>query len=319
MSATPPKEIPVLVIAGPTGSGKSALALAVAEHCNGVIINADSAQVYHELRILTARPLPEDEARVPHRLYGTLSAAERCSAGRWRQLAVAEIAAARAQGRQPIVIGGTGLYIKSLIDGLSAIPTIPAGVRARAEALWAELGRDGFRDALAEHDPVAAARLPDGDRQRLLRAWEVVQATGRPLSDWQAAPVSAPDGQSFATVVLLPPREVLYPMLDARFRRMIEAGAVEEARQLLALQLDPSLPAMKALGVRELAGFLDGTASLEAATAAAQQATRRFAKRQMTWLRHQVTAAVVLREQYSESAQTEIFAFIRRRVLTRES
>ena len=310
----------MLVIAGPTGSGKSTLALAIAEHCNGVIINADSAQVYRELRVLTARPSPDDEARAPHRLYGVLSAAERCSAGRWRELALAEIATARAQGRQPIVVGGTGLYLRSLIEGLAAIPAIPPEVRARAEALWAELGRERFRAALAECDPVAAARLPAGDRQRLLRAWAVVQATGRTLSDWQAAaPASAPGGETFATVVLLPPREVLYPALDARFRRMIETGAVDEVRRLLALHLDPSLPAMKALGVRELAGFLDATTSLEAAAAAAQQATRRFAKRQMTWLRHQVAAAVVLHEQYSESAQTKIFAFIRHRLLTRRT
>lgn len=309
----------MLVIAGPTGSGKSALALAVAEQCGGVIINADSAQVYRELRVLTARPSPDDEARVPHRLYGVLSAAERCSAGRWRELAVAEISRARAEGRQAIVAGGTGLYLRALTDGLAAIPPIPAEVRAQAEELWAKLGRDGFRDALAEHDPVAAARLPAGDRQRLLRAWEVVQATGRSLSDWQAAaPASASVG-ALATIVLLPPREVLYPALDARFLRMIEAGAVDEVRRLLALHLDPSLPAMKALGVRELAGFVDGTASLEAATAAAQQATRRFAKRQMTWLRHQVPATVAFREQYSERLKGEIFAFIRHRLLTRRT
>lgn len=310
----------MLVIAGPTGSGKSALALAVAEQCDGVIINADSAQVYRELRVLTARPSPDDEARAPHRLYGFLSAAERCSAGRWRELAVTEVAAARGEGRQAIVTGGTGLYLRALTDGLAAIPPIPAEVRAQAEELWAELGRDGFRNALAEHDPVAAVRLPAGDRQRLLRAWEVVQATGKPLSDWQAAaPASAPGDEAFATVVLLPPREVLYPALDARFREMIEAGAVDEVRRLLALHLDPTLPAMKALGVRELAGFLDGTASMQAATAAAQQATRRFAKRQMTWLRHQVPGAVVFHEQYSERLNGEIFAFIRHRLLTRRT
>lgn len=309
----------MLVIAGPTGSGKSALALEVAESCNGTIINADSAQVYRELRVLTARPTASDEARAPHCLYGILSAAERCSAGRWRELALAAIAAARAAGRQPIVAGGTGLYIRSLIQGLAAVPAIPERVRTDAAALWARLGRDGFRNALAERDPGAAARLPAGDRQRLLRAWEVVQATGRTLSDWQAAAVpaavDAPDG-GFATLVLLPPREILYPMLDSRLLRMIATGAVDEVRRLLALELDPTLPAMKALGVRELAGFLDGSMPLEAAVATAQQATRRFAKRQMTWLRHQLPGAAAFHEQYSERSKGEIFAFIRHMLLT---
>lgn len=319
MSRPPTKEIPVLVIAGPTGSGKSALAVAVAEHCNGVIINADSAQVYRELRVLTARPTPADEARAPHRLYGILSAAERCSVGSWRELAVAEITKARTDGRLPIVTGGTGLYLRSLIEGLAATPAIPAEVRAQAQALWLALGGDGFRSVLAERDPVSAARLPAGDRQRLLRAWEVVQATGRPLGAWQAAaPAPTPLG-SFVTLALLPPRELLYPALGARFVRMVEAGAVDEVRELLALQLDPTLPAMKALGVRELAAFLQGSLSLAAAIATAQQATRRFAKRQMTWLRHQTPAAVAFHEQYSERLNGEIFAFIRHRLLTRRT
>ena len=317
MNRPPTKQVPVLVITGPTGSGKSALALEVAGYWNGVIINADSAQVYRELRVLTARPTPADEARAPHRLYGILSAAERCSAGSWRELAVAEIAKARADGRLPIVAGGTGLYLRSLIEGLAAIPAIPAAVRAQAQTLWAALGGDGFRDALAERDPVAAARLPAGDRQRLLRAWEVVEATGRTLGAWQAAaPAPSPLGP-FVTLALMPPRELLYPTLDARFLRMVEAGAVDEVRELLALQLDPALPATKALGVRELAAFLEGSLSLAAAIATAQQATRRFAKRQITWLRHQTPAPVAFHEQYSERLKAEIFAFIRHRLLTR--
>src|SRR5207342_997496 len=177
--------------------------LDVAVRFAGIVINADSAQVYRELRVLTARPSADDEARVPHRLYGVLSAAERCSAGRWRTIALAEIAAARAAGLLPIVVGGTGLYLKALIEGLAPVPPIPPAVRAQAEALWAHLGSDGFREALAGRDPAAAARLPAADRQRLLRAWEVVQATGRPLADWQRAPRATTNAAvgSFATVL----------------------------------------------------------------------------------------------------------------------
>lgn len=305
----------MLIVAGPTGSGKSDLALEAAAAFDGVVINADSAQVYRELRVLTARPSPDDEARVPHRLYGELSATERCSAGRWLAMARAAIDEVRAEGRLPIVVGGTGLYLKALTEGLAPVPAIPAEVRVEAAALWAELGGDGFRAKLAARDPEAAARWPASDRQRLQRAWEVVRATGRPLAEWQRAG-TAPIAGQFATLVLLPPRETLYPALDARFLRMLEAGALEEVRGLLAMRLDPSLPAMKAVGVRELAAHITGEQTLETAKAATQQATRRFAKRQMTWLRHQVRADIVLNEQYSERIRPKIFAFIRRGLLT---
>lgn len=307
----------MLIVAGPTGSGKSALALDAARAFGGVVINADSAQVYRELRVLTARPSPADEAAVPHRLYGLLSAAERCSAGRWLAMARAATAEARAQGRLPIVVGGTGLYLKVLTEGLAPVPPVPAEVRAEAAALWERLGGDGFRTELAAYDPEAAARLPAADRQRLLRAWEVVRATGRSLGQWQQAAEPPSTGDRLATLVLLPPRQTLYPALDARFLGMLAEGALDEVRALLVMQLDPSLPAMKAVGVRELAAHVTGTSTLEEATAAAQQSTRRFAKRQMTWLRHQTTADAVLNAQYSESLRQEIFAFIRRRLLTR--
>ena len=307
----------MLIVAGPTGSGKSALALDVATAFGGVVINADSAQVYRELRVLTARPSSDDEARAPHRLYGVLSAAERCSAGRWLEMAGAAIGEARLAGRLPVVVGGTGLYLKVLAEGLAPVPPVSAEVRAEATALWAKLGGEAFRAMLAGRDAQAAAKLPAGDRQRLLRAWEVVQATGRPLSEWQnaAGEGKKPEG-SAATLVLSPPRESLYPALDARFFRMLERGALQEVEALVAMQLDPSLPAMKAVGVRELAAHLRGETTLERATAEAQQATRRFAKRQMTWLRHQAAADTVFFEQYSERIKMEIFSFIRREVLT---
>jgi tRNA dimethylallyltransferase len=194
---------------------------------------------------------------------------------------------------------------------------VPAELRAEAAALWKELGGQAFRAMLAEHDPEAAAKLPASDRQRLLRAWEVLRATGRPLLEWQRAAGERRDpANPTATLVLSPPRDVLYPALDARFLRMLEDGALQEVKALLAMHLDPTLPAMKAVGVRELAAHVRGEATLAEATAAAQQATRRFAKRQMTWLRHQVRGDTVFSEQYSERINPEIFSFIRRKILT---
>src|SRR5512144_3283938 len=181
----PNSKPPVLIVGGPTGSGKSALALDAAEAFAGTVINADSMQVYRELRVLTARPSPSDEARVPHRLFGVLPAAERCSAGNWLGLAQAEIVTARNAGRLPIVVGGTGLYLKALSQGLAEVPPVPAAIRAEAEALYAEIGGEAFRRELARVDPQGASRLPPTDRQRFVRAYEVARATGRPLSDWQ--------------------------------------------------------------------------------------------------------------------------------------
>jgi tRNA dimethylallyltransferase len=305
------RDASVLVIAGPSGSGKSALAMDLAEALDGVVINADSMQVYRELRVLTARPTPEDEARVPHRLFGVLSAAERCSAGRWLELARAEIAAAVGAGRLPILIGGTGLYLKALRDGLADVPSIPAEVRAEAEGLYARLGDERFRQELARLDPEGALRIAARDRQRLVRAFEVACGTGRPLSEWQRRIPPAPVGATrFATIALMPPRSALYAALDARFDAMLAAGAIDEVRALLALGPDANLPAMKALGVREIAGYLRGESSLQEATALAKQATRRFAKRQFTWFRHQLPADFVLNEQYSERNGARIFAFI---------
>jgi tRNA dimethylallyltransferase len=311
----------ILIVAGPTASGKSALALAVAEAFGGTIINADSMQVYRDLRVLTARPSAADEARVPHRLYGVIDAAEACSAGRWRALALAEIAAARAAGRLPVLVGGTGLYLHALVHGLAPIPPIPAAVRAAARALHAELGGGAFHARLAARDPGSAARLRPEDSQRLIRAWEVVEATGRTLGEWQRAP--APDGAAgeAAAVLLMPPRAALYAAIDARFAAMMNAGAVEEVRALIARELPADLPAMKAVGVREIAAMLAGRSTPEEAIAAAQQASRRYAKRQVTWLRHRMAGLrhLAFDAQYSESLLPEIFAFIRHSLLTQEN
>ena len=291
---------PVILIAGPTASGKSGLALELAAALQGTIINADSLQAYRDLRILSARPDDVALARVPHRLYGYLDAAERGSVGRWRALALAEIAAAHAAGRLPIVVGGTGLYLRALQHGLAAIPAIPAAIRAETAELYETLGGAAFREHLARLDPISAARLPAGDRQRLMRAWEVVQATGRPLGTWQARMVTA-SPYRFASVLLAPPREALYAACDARFHAMIARGGLDEAGALGARGLDPELPAMKAVGVPELLRHLSGEIALDDAVAAAQRATRRYAKRQMTWFRHQMVPDLVLNEQLSES------------------
>lgn len=313
-AAAPPVPVPpILVIAGPTGAAKSALALAIAEARHGVVINGDALQVYRELRILTNRPTPEDEARVPHRLFGILSASEPCSAGRWLALAEAEIAAAQTAGRLPIVAGGTGLYLKALMQGLADIPAVDPLVRAEATALYERLGGVAFRDRLAGLDPLAAARLPAGDRQRLIRAYEVASVTGRPLHAWQRASPPAPR-RDVRCLVLLPPREALYRLLDARFDAMLAAGALAEARALL--DLPDQLPAMKALGLKHLRAHLRGQLSLGEARRLAQRDTRRYAKRQMTWVRHQMTGATVVEKQYSETFLPEIFSIVDELILT---
>ncbi len=306
-----------MLVGGPTASGKSALALDLAEALDGVVINADSMQVYRDLAVVTARPDAEDLARVPHRLYGTIDGAERCSAARWREMAIAEIDAAHGDGRLPVVAGGTGLYLRALTEGFSDIPDVPDAVRSATMARHAELGGAAFHAALAERDPVMAARLSPGDSQRLVRAWEVLEATGRSLADWQAAPVAGPPpGYRFLTIILVPPRDALYAACDRRFAAMMEADAVAEVRALLARGLDPALPVMKVLGVPEIARFLAGEVDRDTAIAQAQQATRRYAKRQMTWFRNQILARSpenthALDAQYSKSLWPEILSIVR--------
>lgn len=304
------KETPVIVVGGPTASGKSALALAVAERWNGTVINADAMQVYRELRVLTARPTDEDTTRAPHRLYGALPAEERCTVARWLDLALAEIATAQHQGRVPVVVGGTGLYLKALMEGLAAVPDIPPEMRNEARTRHAALGGPAFHADLRRLDPEMASRLKPGDTQRLIRAWEVVTATGRSLARFQEAPAVAPE-LWFVPIRLLPPREPLYAACDTRCRRMLDEGALGEVRALMALNLDPDLPAMKSLGVREIARHVAGEVSREAALTAFQQTTRNYAKRQLTWFRHQMPDAQTWDAQFSESITSEIFSFIR--------
>jgi len=322
MQETPGVEAhpPVVIVTGPTAGGKSGLALELAEAFGGVVINADSMQVYRELEILTARPGATALARAPHRLYGTLSGGEPCSAGRWRALALTEIAAAHRAGKPALVVGGTGLYLRALIEGLAEVPEVPAALREAAEARYRELGGPGLHGELAARDPAMAARLRPSDRQRLIRAWEVLEATGRSLAAWQADSAPKGTGYRFLRLVRLPPRDQLYAACDARFLDMIERGALREVGDLYELGLDPKLPVMRALGVRELGRYLDDALSLDEAIVRAQQATRNYAKRQMTWLRTQSlpdsVRTVILDEQHSKSIEPKIFANIRQFLLT---
>lgn len=307
----------VVLIGGPTASGKSRLALALAEAFRGAVINADSMQLYRELAVLTARPGPAEEARAPHRLYGVLPAAEPCSAARWRALALAAIEEACEEGRVPILVGGTGLYFRALLKGLAPVPAVPGAVRRRVRELFEREGGAAFHARLAERDPEMAARLGPGDRQRLTRAFEVLEASGRSLAEWQRERPQGPGlGGRMVALRLEPPRALLYAACDARFDVMLEKGALEEAHRIAALGLDPGLPAMKAVGLRELIAHLGGEMSLDEARAEAKMATRRYAKRQLTWFRHQWGEAHVFSAPYDDALEREAALLLRRYGLT---
>ena len=279
-----------VLIAGPTASGKSTLALQLAAAMSGIVINADAMQVYRELLVLTARPSAEDEALAPHRLYGHVAAAMRYSVGAWLADLAKVLAEARAAGRVPILVGGTGLYFKAATDGLVELPEVPAEIRASLKEKAEMLGLAGLHDMLVARDPIMAERLPPSDPQRIVRALEVLEATGRSLAEWQTTTPAAPliDPATARKIVLDPEREVLRERIAERFRQMVDAGAIEEAARLAGLGLDPDLPAMKAIGVRELTAAARGETTLEDAIEKAITETRRYAKRQRTWFRHQM-------------------------------
>ena len=275
-----------ILVCGPTAGGKSSFAVALAGAVGGVIINADSMQLYADLRLLTARPSPTQEGRVPHRLYGVVSGDQRFSVGLWLERAATEIATARAQGQVPILVGGTGLYFKALVEGLAEIPEIPPEVRAR----WAAVAREGGTAQLASDlrqiDPQMAALLEPGDRQRLVRALEVKTATGRSLAEWQkgrATPVL--DLRQTTPLVLAPPRPTIHARIGQRVETMLQEGAIDEVAALLELRLDPGLPVMKAIGVAEIARLIEGKADLATTATDMATSTRRYAKRQGTWAR----------------------------------
>ena len=277
----------IVLIAGPTASGKSALALKLAREIGGELVNADSMQLYAGLRVLTAGPSPEELAQAPHHLFGAVDAADGWSVGRWRDAAATILADIAARGRAAIVVGGTGLYFKALTHGLADIPPVPETQREISSLLYAAQGEPEFRDALARLDPAAAERIEVGDRQRLIRAHAVAVATGRSLTDWQADTRPTLAEGTWRGMVLEPPRAELYARCDARLGLMVEHGALDEVRDMEARGLAPSLPALKALGYRELAAHLRGETDPATALDAARQETRRYAKRQMTWFRNQ--------------------------------
>jgi tRNA dimethylallyltransferase len=290
MASTGTASAAAVVITGPTASGKSALALALAERTGGWIVNADSMQVYRELRVLTARPGVEDEARVPHRLYGDRPAAVAHAVADWLRDVDAVLLEAEAAARPVVLVGGTGLYHTALTAGLSSIPPVPDEIRARWRAEADRVGAVDLHGRLALRDPVMAERLRPGDTQRIVRALEVLDATGCSLASFQGArepPVLAPE-RIVARLVVAPGRADLHRRIDARFRAMVEAGGLEEADRLAGLGLDPSLPAMKAIGVPEMIAAARGAMPLEVAIEAATAATRRYAKRQETWFRNQM-------------------------------
>ena len=280
----PSSKPPLIVIAGPTASGKSALALALAQQINGVIVNADSAQIYRDLRVLSAAPTSDELKQAEHRLYGVQDGALPCSAAEWAALARREIAGVRSAGRTPILAGGTGLYLRTLLDGIAPVPAIDAEVRSRLRDAPVEQNYAELRTL----DPDAAERLKPRDSARINRALEVIVSTGRTLAEWQKQREGGiVDEVSLKPLILLPPRKWLYARCDERFARMIEEGAVSEVEALLARNLNPNLPVMRAIGVRELSDYLLGKTSLDDAVAVGRQATRRYAKRQYTWFAHQ--------------------------------
>ena len=282
-----PSKPPLALIAGPTASGKSALALALAEESGGVIVNADSAQVYRDLRVVSARPSPAEEARAPHRLYGYRDGAFACSAADWAEDARAEIAAIHAERRLPILVGGTGLYIRTLLDGIAPVPAIDPSLREAVRTLPVEQAYA----TLGMEDSAAAARLRPSDTTRVQRALEVVRSTGRPLADWQQEKIGGiGSAVSLRPLLLLPPRDWLHARCDRRFEDMLSPEGLEEVLSLVARNLDPALPVMRAIGFREIAALLAGGATHEDTLTAGRIATRRYAKRQYTWFNNQPPA-----------------------------
>jgi tRNA dimethylallyltransferase len=308
-----------LIVAGPTASGKSALALAIAERLGGTIVNTDSMQVYRELRVLTARPTLDEEARIPHRLYGIRPAAEAGSVAWWRDQALSAMDEISAAGRLPILTGGSGMYFAALTDGLTDIPDPGPDARTEARRLLAEHGPAALHASLTHVDPATAARLKPEDSQRIARAWEVWRGTGRGLAAWQNHR-SAPAAWRFTAILLDPPRDVLRAAIATRFDAMLRDGALEEVRALLALDLDPSLPAMRAHGVPELSAYLGGTLSLEEAGRRTELVTSQYTKRQATWFRHHTLAPLTRvhtinalfssMTQFSEREWHQLFTFI---------
>ncbi len=303
------------MIGGPTASGKSALAADVAERFGGGVVNADSMQIYRDLPILTACPGAALRARAPHRLYGLLDGAVRCSAGRWRAMALAEVERIQRDGALPILVGGTGLYFRAFLQGLAPVPKIPDSVRKAVSVLHAREGSGALHARLAARDPETAQRLTPGDTQRVIRAYEVIEATGRSLVSWQSERHERYTGR-VETFILAPSRPALYEACNARFDHMMAAGALDEVDHLLQRGLDPGLPVMKAVGVRALRDHLAGAVSIEQAVVLGRQATRRYAKRQTTWFRNQMPEGTRVQDCYRAESKRESLELVERLLLT---
>ncbi len=293
MSSNRGAPVTIHIVAGPTAGGKSAFALGLAKKLNGVVINCDSMQIYDGLHVLTAQPTEQDKREVPHVLYGILQPAEPCSAGIWQALATHEIKTAIENGQTPIICGGNGMYIKTLMEGLSPIPETPPEIRERANARQEEIGTAAMHEELKKRDPESAARFHPEHTARIVRAWEVFEATGKKLSDWQKESKNAPpENWNFEIHKIIPEREELYRRCDMRFNRMLDNGALEEVEDFSARLDSGEIPAppllAKALGFAHLRAFLAGKISLEQATTLAQTETRQYAKRQVTWFKNQL-------------------------------
>ena len=304
-----------IVICGPTASGKSALAMKLANELNGEIINADSMQVYNELKILTSRPSTNDTENIPHNLFGIRKMVEPCSVNIWIKLAKKSISQIIDRGRIPIACGGTGMYIHYLSKRMSEIPEIPNRVRLEAREKLRVLGNENFSKELMKLDPFLGNKIPNGDSQRLTRAWEVMKATGQSLAVWNRETDQA-TGLNLYHVLLIPDREILYGLCDQRFLGFIDQGAVAEAETIKNMNLDPSLPAMKALGLSQIIKYLDGEMNLDDAIKQAQQKTRNYAKRQMTWFRNQLEPNFSYSKPYDGSVDqdliTEVSKFLKK-------
>jgi tRNA dimethylallyltransferase len=300
----------IVLLGGPTASGKTALAVHAARRLDAEIINADSLQVYDGLRVLSARPGPDETGDVPHHLFGAIDPGERCSVGRWTRLAVDLIADIRGRGRRIVLAGGTGLYFKALLDGLAPAPDIPDAIQADVDALYASGGVDALRLEAEQLDPVGAARVEAGDRQRLMRLIAVARASGRPLSELQADTSPLIDPATALGVAILPDRAALYARIEARFDAMIAGGALDEARALAARELPADLPAMKAVGLPPLLEHLSGTLTREAAIEIAKRDSRRYAKRQFTWFSNQHPDWTRITSLDPEAARAELDAIL---------
>ena len=304
-------DLPYIMIAGPTAAGKSQLAIDLAQRFAGAVINADSMQLYDGLTVLTARPQLQDMRDIPHHLFGIFDAEHRASVVEWLGRAATAIARVRSAGQLPIIVGGTGMYLQAGLHGIAPVPSVPTNVHQHCKDLYREVGGAKFRDVLATYDADIAARLSDGDSQRLIRAMGVAMATNQPLSWWQKQPHKDAFLGKVVTIAMMPPRPTLYDWINQRFDNMLTHGAIDEVSELIARKLDPGLPLMKALGVAPIASFLKGEITKDDAAFIAKRDSRRFAKRQITWIRNNFNARITIETKFSESLYEKIFSFIR--------